>query len=67
MLCADVLRALGQFILVTDAYGAFYFVLKCPNSFNSRGYITMQDFVYNMNLLACMSFPSSESYIYVKN
>ncbi len=26
----------------------------------------MQDFAYNMNLLACMSFPSSESYIYVK-
>lgn len=34
--------------------------------FPSRGYITMQDFAYNINLLACMSFPSSESYIYVK-
>lgn len=30
------------------------------------GYFTMLVFAYNMNLPACISFPSPESYIYVK-
>lgn len=61
-------RVLGQFIVI-DEFGAFCFVLFPSGTgnvqlFPSRGYITMHHFAYNMNLLACMSFPSPESYIY---